>query len=109
MSCNKRVSHQFAMCFEEWHDLDLSQKIITFDGAYAPRFVRGSRQYLSNHSWGTAFDINASYNRLGAVPVALGKLGSVRELVPVAEKHGFFWGGNFSRVDGMHFEIARLL
>ena len=30
------------------------------------------------------------------------------ELVPIFEKHGFYWGGNFSEPDGMHFEYARV-
>ena len=33
---------------------------------------------------------------------------SVRELVPIAHDHGFYWGGHFSRCDGMHFEVARV-
>ncbi|NRA35694.1 MAG: M15 family metallopeptidase, partial [Polyangiaceae bacterium] len=36
--------------------------------------------------------------------------GSVRELVTIAEEHGFYWGGFFStRPDGMHFEAAKVL
>ena len=34
--------------------------------------------------------------------------GCVRELVPIAHDHGFYWGGHFTRQDGMHFELARL-
>lgn len=74
-----------------------------------PRFVRGSRTTLSNHSWGTAFDINYAWNCLGALPALRGEKGSVRELVPIAHRHGFYWGGHFSRRDGMHFEVARVL
>jgi hypothetical protein len=29
--------------------------------------------------------------------------------VPVAHKFGFYWGGHFSRRDGMHFEIAKVM
>lgn len=33
----------------------------------------------------------------------------MRELVPIANDFGFYWGGHFrSRLDGMHFEIAEL-
>jgi hypothetical protein len=71
--------------------------------------VRGSNTTLSNHAWGTGFDINAKWNPLGAVPALRGDTGSVRELVPIAHDHGFFWGGHFSRSDGMHFEVARVL
>jgi hypothetical protein len=38
-----------------------------------------------------------------------GKKGSVRELVPIANKHGIYRGGHFKgRPDGMHFEVARV-
>ncbi|MGH8628263.1 MAG: M15 family metallopeptidase [Gammaproteobacteria bacterium] len=30
-------------------------------------------------------------------------------MVPIANAFGFFWGGHFSRRDGMHFEVARVL
>jgi hypothetical protein len=37
----------------------------------------------------------------------VGQHGSVRELVSIANEHGFFWGGHFDkRRDGMHFEVA---
>jgi hypothetical protein len=30
-------------------------------------------------------------------------------LVGIANDNGFYWGGHFTRLDGMHFEIAKLL
>jgi hypothetical protein len=38
----------------------------------------------------------------------------VRELVPLANKWGFWWGGHWGyngkgRYDGMHFEVAKLI
>ena len=41
-------------------------------------------------------------------PALLGEKGCVRELVPIAHDHGFYWGGHFTRQDGMHFEVARV-
>ena len=37
--------------------------------------------------------------------------GCVFELVSIAHDHGFFWGGHFNapRVDGMHFEVAKIV
>jgi hypothetical protein len=85
-----------------------SQKILSWDGSYAPRFVRGSRSRLSNHAWGTAFDINALWNPIGAIPAPKGSKGSVYDLVELANDCGFFWGGHFkNRLDGMHFELGR--
>ena len=87
-----------------WEKAGLLGKILSWGGSYFPRFVRGSTTTLSNHSWGTAFDINAAWNGLGRIPQKAGEVGSVRELVSVAYELGWFWGGHFSRPDGMHFE-----
>jgi hypothetical protein len=43
------------------------------------------------------------------VPALKGKQGCVRELVPIANQHGIYWGGHFKRrPDGMHFELAKV-
>lgn len=102
------VVDQVRGLFAAWEAAGLSRLILTWDGSFNPRFVRGSRTTLSNHAWGTAFDINCRWNRLGTVPALRGERGAVRELVPVANSLGFFWGGHFSRRDGMHFEVANL-
>jgi hypothetical protein len=102
------VVEQVRALFQAWDDAGLTDLILTWDGSFVPRFVRGSRTTLSNHAWGTAFDVNYPWNRLGTVPAMRGDKGSVRALVPVADDHGFYWGGHFSRRDGMHFEVARV-
>ncbi len=94
--------------FSAWDEAGLARLLLTWEGSFAPRFVRGSRATLSNHAWGAAFDVNCRWNRLGTVPALRREKGSVRELVPVANAHGFYWGGHFSRRDGMHFELAKL-
>lgn len=86
----------------------LMHKIISWNGSYNARFKRGSRDDLSSHSWGTAFDINSNNNKLGTVPALKNEKGCVRDLVGIANEHGFYWGGHFNRRrDGMHFEYAR--
>lgn len=93
--------------WKRWEDDGLVDLVLSWDGAWAPRFVRGSKTYLSSHAFATAFDINARWNPLGVVPPAKGRTGSVRDLVASANELGFFWGGNFpSRPDGMHFELV---
>jgi hypothetical protein len=82
--------------------------VLSFAGGFEPRFVRGSRTTLSNHSFGSAFDINAEWNARGHRPALVGEKGSTRELVPIAHDWGFWWGGHFSTSDGMHFEVALL-
>ena len=107
---HKLAADQFQTLWDTWEKKGLLDLVINYAGAFVPRFVRGSSTNLSNHAFGTAFDINAAWNGLGCLPALVGKTGSVRELVPYANKLGFYWGGHYnSRKDGMHFEIAKVL
>lgn len=106
MSWNVRGVKRLRAFFADLKANNLLHHIISYEGSWVPRLIRGSRTSLSSHAWGTAFDINYYWNKLGHEPAALGAHGSVRELVPLANKHGFFWGGHFARRDGMHFELA---
>jgi hypothetical protein len=109
MRFHKLAEGQLVKFFEELEKQNLHTKILSYAGAFYPRYIRGSRTQLSNHSWGTAFDINVPWNGLNHTPALMGQKGCVRELVPIANEFGFYWGGHFSRMDGMHFEIAKLL
>lgn len=101
---HRLVAKPFLELWQDWDDSGLLSDVLAWNGGFNPRFIRGSSTRLSNHSYGTAFDINAAWNGLGHTPPAEGVHGSVRRLVPIAEKHGWFWGGNWPRLDGMHFE-----
>jgi hypothetical protein len=106
---NIRAVEQLRRLWADWAERGLLDRILTYDGAFVPRFQRGSTTTLSNHSWGTAFDINAEFNPRGSDPAEAGQKGCVYDLVALANKHGFFWGGHFQkRKDGMHFEVADL-
>ena len=106
---HRLAAKQLQGLWAEWESARLLDRILIWDGSFNPRFVRGSRTVLSNHAFGSAFDINEPYNPLGARPALVGQKGSVRELVPIANKWGFYWGGHYSgRKDGMHFEVAVL-
>ena len=74
------------------------------DWGYAFRNVRGSTDKLSNHSSGTAIDLNATKHALGKVGTFPNdKVPMIRAL---AKKYGLRWGGDYkSRADEMHFEI----
>jgi len=124
---HKRVAEQVQKLFKAWQDKGLlvnpaGEVILTWHGSYCARFIRGVKvksgsvlqsknvNGLSNHSYGTAFDINMKWNYLGHEPALVGKKGCVRELVKTANKLGFWWGGHYSsRKDGMHFEVVKLL
>jgi hypothetical protein len=71
-----------------------------YGGCYGPRFSRSSGQigFLSRHSYAMAFDTNTVENCFGCIP----RMDC--ETVRIFRKHGFAWGGNFRRPDGMHFE-----
>lgn len=104
---HRLIAPRLESLWAAWQAAGLLDEILTWDGSFAERFVRG-RRTLSSHAFGIAFDLNARWNPLGQRPPAAGRIGSVLRLVPLANAHGFFWGGHFrSRPDGMHFEYAR--
>ena len=109
VSFHAKGAKQLQALWAAWEAAGLLPLVLTFDGGWNPRFVRGSTKYLSNHAWGTAFDLNYKWNALGCVPALVGKEGSVRKLVEIAHSNGFYWGGHFGRLDGMHFEIAKII
>lgn len=106
---HRLVAPRAQQLFAAWERAGLLSRVLTWAGSWVPRYVRGSRSTLSNHAFGSAFDINAAWNPLGATPARAGTKGSVSELVAIANAHGFYWGGHFDgRPDGMHFELAKL-
>lgn len=105
------AAEQLRRLFAAWEAAGLLHLLKTFDGAWVPRTIRLRPTILSNHAYGTAFDINAAWNGMLRVPALVGQPGSVRELVPLANAHGFYWGGHWNfdgkgAADGMHFEWA---
>jgi hypothetical protein len=106
---HKLAANQLIKLWNDWEREGLLHHVLTWEGSYVPRFVRGSTSSLSNHAFGSAFDINFSWNQLGVTPALVGQKGCVRELVEIANQNGFYWGGHFRKLDGMHFDIAKLL
>ena len=85
-------------------DAGAASEVRTFDGCFNIRPVRGYEgseiKMYSVHSWGYAVDFNASENPIGAAP-------SMDARVVAAFKAcGWQWGGEFLRIDGMHFEYT---
>lgn len=75
-----------------------------FGGGWVPRHIDWSpTKPLSNHAWGLAVDLNTVDNCLGCTPLM------DMRIVEVFRKWGFKWGGDWSRPDGMHFELERLI
>jgi len=75
------------------------------DWGYCYRMVRGTTDKLSNHSSGTALDLNATHHPLGkAGTFPLEKVPMIQAL---AKKYGLTWGGDYrGRKDEMHFEMT---
>lgn len=75
------------------------------DWGYCFRMVRGTTDKLSNHSSGTAVDLNSTKHPLGKVgtfPAA-----AVPMIRALAKKYGLTWGGDYkNRKDEMHFEVS---
>ena len=109
VECHRKVAEALAAAFREINDRGMTSLILSWDGMYVPRHInRDTGKPLSRHTWGIAFDINAKFNPYKAKPAKPGTQGSVHDLVPIFEEHGFFWGGYFkTSPDGMHFEWGR--
>ena len=109
----KPAHAQLLAAFAEIEKAGLKKRLVSIAGSFNARLQKrkngGFVQTPSNHSFGTAFDINSDFNQQGKKPPAVGQPGSVRELVPIFEKHGFRWGGQFQTPDGMHFEVTKIL
>ena len=118
--CHRLAGPKIGALLQAWKAADLLHLVISYGGAFEPRYIRGKApagghglmqstnvDTLSNHAFGTAFDINATQNWIGTTPAICGRKGALRELVAAANANGLFWGGHFQhRLDGMHFEAA---
>jgi len=104
---NLKLIPQLQELFSVLGKKGLSGRVLTFDGSWVTRYVRGRDDRLSNHSFGAAFDINARWNGFRTQPALLGDVGCVRELVEDAFLLGFYWGGWYN--DGMHFEAYKVV
>ena len=94
----KEFKSQLFDAFTALRGHGLLGEIKTFDGCYNLRYVRGSVNTWSLHSWAAAIDMNASNNPLnGKVSWSSDFLHIMREYVDC--------GADFKRVDGMHFEL----
>lgn len=102
---------QLARLFVAIEHAGLMGHILTWDGGWVPRTIRSAPGVLSNHAYGTAFDLNARWNPFYGRAAPVGSRGSLIELVRLANEHGFWWGGHWNyngrgACDAMHFEWA---
>jgi hypothetical protein len=106
LACAKAVAPLLVGFAAEFHKLiEPIDEGTLDDWGYAYRDVRGSTTTLSNHSSGTAIDLNATQHPLGkAGTFPAEKVPMIRAL---AKKYGLLWGGDYrNRKDEMHFEVT---
>ena len=103
--CAKAVAPLIAGFCKEFHELiEPIDEGALDDWGYCFRMVRGSTDTLSNHSSGTAIDINATQHPLGKSGTFPAE--KVQMIRALAKKYGLKWGGDYrNRKDEMHFEI----
>jgi hypothetical protein len=99
--CNTDLVKPLAAAFKNIIDRCLEDEVKTWDGCFNIRKKRGLKSW-SLHSWAIAIDINASRNGLGKTP------SMDKRLVACFTDAGFEWGGEWTRPDGMHFQLATI-
>jgi len=105
LKCAKKVAPLLVGFAAEFHALiEPIDEGALDDWGYAFRMVRGSTDRLSCHSSGTAIDLNATKHPLtkrGTFPAE-----KVPMIKALCKKWGLAWGGDWTRADEMHFEVA---
>jgi hypothetical protein len=104
--CHRTMVPQLFAALEEIQQAGLYEHLRPeqFAGCHVPRHIDWNpSKPLSMHAWGLAIDFNSIDNALGRTPLM------DRRIVAIFEKWGFEWGGWWSRPDGMHFELDRII
>jgi hypothetical protein len=99
--CNKDLIVPLAAAFQALITTDYVKELKTWDGCFNIRKKRGQAS-MSLHSWGIAVDLNAAWNCFGCKPVLSAGF------VKCFTDNGFYWGGTWSKPDGMHFQLAKI-
>ena len=105
IACAQAVAPILVAFCKEFHELvePIDQGQLD-DWGYAFRMTRGSDKVLSNHSSGTAVDLNALKHPLGKSNTFNKEQCNIITLL--ITKYGLAWGGHYKkRKDEMHFEI----
>ena len=103
--CAEKVAPLLIGLASEFHEtIEPIDKGTLDDWGYAFRMIRGSTDSLSNHSSGTAIDLNATKHPLGKENTFSPE--DAAKCIALAAKWGCRWGGTYRRKDDMHFEIA---
>lgn len=96
--CNNDFKPLLEKALNNVVDRGLAKEMKTWDGCFVIRSKRGLSS-LSMHSWGLAVDINAFENQLNQKP------NISPQFVKCFTDAGLEWGGNWKRLDAMHYEM----
>lgn len=99
--CNKDIIGPLSQAFKNLIDRGFVDELKTFDGCFNIRKQRGASSQ-SLHSWGVAIDVNAAWNQLKKQPTL------TPGFVKCFTDAGFDWGGLWTRLDGMHFQLSSI-
>lgn len=99
--CNRDMVEPLSKAFHNLIQTGHVKELKTWDGCFNIRKKRGLAS-MSLHSWGIAIDVNAFENGLNQTP----KLSA--GFVKCFTDAGFDWGGNWTRKDGMHFQLSKI-
>ena len=104
--CAEKVAPLLIGLAAEFHEtIEPIDKGTQDDWGYCFRMIRGTTDSLSNHSSGTAIDLNATKHPLGKENTFSPE--NAAKCIALAKKYGCKWGGTYrSSKDDMHFEIA---
>ena len=108
ITCHRKLAPSIQAAYKEMKEKGFR----AYDnGCYNWRGLTGSSKSLSNHSFGTAVDINPAYNPyVKATSSSVWKNAPKQykidgEIVAIWKKYGFYWGGDYKNIkDYMHFE-----
>ena len=98
--CNKDLIPFLNNVFVNLIKKDLFKELKKFDGCWCIRKIRGRDDKWSIHTFALAVDFNAEENPLG------GPLTFSKEFLQCWRDAGWTCGADFSRIDGMHFQIV---
>lgn len=99
--CHKLMVVPLEKAFRNLISSGIAAELKTWDGCFNIRKKRGLSS-MSLHSWGLAIDVNAAWNQLNMKPTLSAKF------VKSFTDAGFEWGGTWTRLDGMHFQLKSL-
>jgi Putative peptidoglycan binding domain len=91
MRAHSVVAPHLVALFDAWAQADLMHLFLTYEGAFVARYIRGGSPSdgahgikesknvgnLSNHAFGSAFDVNATWNMRGTPSALPGEKGCV--------------------------------